>query len=159
MRASAKDRAGAARALEQALVAEKLSIIPDGKKFLMIVPNSEAANVNPHAPPAKASADNGTKSRQATPVLGGAEVEPLPDGAIDMRNADVSQVADICAMMLDRKLDDSERLPAAATISITTQTPMTKEEGVYALETLLRWSGIKLVPEGEDKLKAVPVAQ
>jgi hypothetical protein len=31
------------------------------------------------------------------------------------------------------------------------------EEALYALETLLRWSGIKLVPVGADHLKAVPV--
>jgi hypothetical protein len=58
-------------------------------------------------------------------------------------------------MMLGRKLDHSQRLPAGGTITFTTVTPIAKEEGVYALETLVRWSGIKLVPVGEDGLQAV----
>ena len=35
-------------------------------------------------------------------------------------------------------------------------TSITIEDGLYVLETLLRWRGIKLVPAGRDKLKAVP---
>ena len=155
LRASAKDQAGAAQVLAQALVAEALSIIPDGEKFLMIVPNSKAAVVKPHAPLAKASTNSGTKT-QATPRGSGTvEQEVMGPGLIDFRDADVSQAADIYSLMLGRKLDRSERLPAGGTISIITQTPLTKEEGVYALETLLLWSGIKMVPVGEDRLKAV----
>jgi hypothetical protein len=155
LRAAAKDRVGAARILEKALVAEDLSIIPDGEKFLMIVPKAKAATVKPHAPSAKAATDSGNKTQAAAPGSGGTEQEPLMPGLIDFRSADVAQVADVYAIMLGRKLDLSGRLPAGGTISLTTQTPLTKEEGVYALETLLHWSGIKLVPVGEDKLKAV----
>lgn len=155
LRASAKDQAGSAQVLAQALVAEGLSIILDGEKFLMIVPKSEAAKVKPHAPLARASAGSGTKTQAATPGSGGIGQEPLPPGMIDFRGADVSQVADIYAMMLGRKLDHSERPPAGGTISMTTQTPLTKEEALYAIETSLLWSGIKLVQVGEDKLKAV----
>lgn len=57
--------------------------------------------------------------------------------------------------MLGRKLDHGERLPAGGTITFATVTSMTREDAVYALETLLRWSGIKLVPVGEDELHAV----
>jgi hypothetical protein len=155
LRAAAKDRAGAARILEKALVAKDLSIIPDGEKFLMIVPNSKAAVVKPHAPSAKASTDGGSKTQAAAPGLGGTGQEPLQPGIIDFRGADLNQVADIYAMMLGRKLDHSERLPAGGTITFATVTSITMEDAVYVLETLLRWSGIKLVPLGEDKLKAV----
>jgi hypothetical protein len=155
LHAAAKDRADAARILEKAFVAEDLSIIPDGENFLMIVPKAKAATVKPHAPSAKSATDSGNKTQAAAPGSGGTEQEPLVPGLIDFRSADVAQVADVYAMMLGRKLDLSERLPAGGTISLTTQTPLTKEEGVYALETLLHWSGIKLVPVGEDKLKAV----
>jgi len=137
LRASTRDQAGAARVLAQALGAENLSIIPDGEKFLMIVPDSKAAVVKPHAPSAKASTEGGSKVREATPGSGTAEPEVLQPGVIDFRSADVNQVLDIYAMMLGRKLDRSERPLAGQTISLTTQTPITKEEGLYAIETLL----------------------
>jgi hypothetical protein len=155
LRASAKDQAGGARILAQALVEKGLSIIPDGEKFLMVIPKSKAATVKPHAPLAKALAVSETKTPVATPGSGGTGQELLPPGMIDFRGADVHQVADIYAMMLSRQFDHSERLPAGGTISFKTQTSITKEEGIYALETLPRWSGIKLVPVGGDKLKAV----
>jgi hypothetical protein len=155
LHAAAKDRADAARILEKALVAEDLSIIPDGEKFLMILPKSRAATVEPHAPSAKASTDSGNKTQAAAPGSGGTEQEPLAPGLIDFRGADVAQIADIYAMMLHRELDHSERLPAGGFITFTTVTPITREEGIYALETLLHWSGLKLVPVGEDKLKAI----
>jgi hypothetical protein len=155
LRASARDPAYAARVLAQALVAENLSIIPDGEKFLMIVPNSKAAVIKPHAPSAKASTGTGSKAQKATLGSATAEPEVMPPGLIDFRSADVNQVLDVYAMMLGRKLDSSERPLAGRTISLTTQTPITKEEGLYAIETLLNWSGIKLVSVGEGKLKAV----
>jgi hypothetical protein len=34
---------------------------------------------------------------------------------------------------------------------------ITMQEAIHTLETVLRWSGIKLVPVGADQLKAVPV--
>jgi len=155
LRAAAKDQAGGARILAQALVEKGLSIIPDGEKFLMVVPQSKATAVKPHAPLAKALPVSENKTPAATPGSGGTGQELLPPGMIYFRGADVHQVADIYAMMLRRQFDHSERLPAGGTISFKTQTLITKEEGIYALETLLRWSGIKLVPVGEDKLKAV----
>jgi hypothetical protein len=155
LRAPAKDRVGAARILAQALAAKGLSVIPDGEKFLMIVPESAAATVKPHAPPAKASPGGGTQTQPTLAGSGTAEQEFIPPGMIDFRGADVAQVADVYSELLGRKLDRSERLPVSGTISFRTQTRLTKEEAVYALETLLIWSGVKLVPAGEDKLKAV----
>ena len=155
LRASAKDRAGAAQVLAQALVAEELSIIPDGEKFLMIVPKSEAATVKPHAPPTKASPGGGTKTQATSPGPGPTEQELIPPGMIDFRSADLSQVVAIYSVLLGRTLDPGGPPNVNGTISFHTQNRLTKEEAVYALETLLEWSGVKLVPVGEDKLKAV----
>jgi hypothetical protein len=157
--ASAKDRADAARVLAQALVARELSIIPDGEKFLMIVPNSKAAVVKPHAPATKAPMGSGSKAQATTPGPSDGQPEAIPAGLIDFRSAEISQVADIYAMMLGRKLDHSERTPAGGTISLTSRTSITMGDAIYALETLLRWSGVKLVPVGENGLKAVPAQE
>jgi type II secretory pathway component GspD/PulD (secretin) len=159
LRASAKDQAGAARVLEQALVAKGLSIIPDGEKFLMIVPKSEAARVNPHAPRPKASTGSGTKTQAVTPGTGGTEEEPIAPGLIDFRNADTRQVVDIYSSMVGRTFDPGGPPIVNGTISFRTQTRLTKEEALYAIETMLRWNGIKLVPEGKDKLKAARVQE
>jgi len=155
LRSSAKDPAGASRVLAQALVAEKLSIIPDGDKFLMIVPESETARVRPHAPSVKGSPETETKTPAATPDSGAGGQEIIAPGMIDFRGADLWQVADVYSLLVGRKLDLSERPQISGIISIRTQTRITKEDAIYALETLLHWSGINLVPVGEDKLKAV----
>ncbi|MCX6922741.1 MAG: hypothetical protein NT154_05935 [Verrucomicrobia bacterium] len=132
LRASAKDQAGGARILGEALLAKDFSIIPDGEKFLMVVPKSEAARAKPHAPLAKALPVSETKTPAATPGSGGTGQELLPPGMIDFRGADVHQVADVYAMMLCRQFDHSERLPAGEPISFKTQTSITKEEGICA---------------------------
>jgi hypothetical protein len=157
--ASAKSQPSAARILEQALIAEDLAVIPDGEKFLMIVPRSEAANVNPHAPPAKASTGGGVKP-QAAPAGTGAEAqEGMLPGVIDFRGADVWQVLEIYSDMVHRKFERGEHPNISATITLTTQGRLTMEEGCYALETVLRWSGMKLVPVGKDAIKPVPAGK
>jgi hypothetical protein len=155
LRASVKDQAGAARLLTQALVAKDLSIILDGEKFLMIVPNSKATVVKPHAPSAKLSTSSGTKAQPTAPGSGAREQEVLAPGMLDFRQADVCQAADVYAAMVGRKLDLSERPYVGGTISVRTETSITLEEAIYALDTLLRWSGIKMVPVGDDQIKAV----
>jgi hypothetical protein len=159
LRAPANDQPGAAQVLAKALVAEGLSIIPDGEKFLMIVPKSKAGRVNPHAPRAIASAGSATKVQAAAPASGGAEEEVIAPGMIDFRGADLWQVEDIYAYMVGRTFDAGGSPRLSGAISFRTQTRLTKEEAMYAIETLLRWNGIKLVPEGKDKLKATRVQE
>jgi hypothetical protein len=159
LRAPAKDEAGAARILEQALVAEGFSIIRDGEKFLMIVPKSKAGRVNPHAPRANASTGSGTNIQAAAPGSGGSEEGLIAPGMIDFRGADARQVVDIYAYMLGRTFDAGDSPHLNGVISFRTQTRLTKEEALYAIETMLRWNGIKLVPEGKDKLKATRVQE
>jgi hypothetical protein len=40
-------------------------------------------------------------------------------------------------------------------IRLTTQTPLTKEEAIYALDTVFRLGGIKVVPAEDGFMKAV----
>jgi hypothetical protein len=145
LRVPVKDQAGAARVLAQALAVKELSIIPDGEKFLMIVPKSEAATVKPHAPPGKNSPGG---SSTAGPEL-------IAPGVIDFRSANISQVAAIYAAMAGSTVDLGDLPIVNETITFRTQTRLTKEEALYAIETSLRWSGIRLVPVGKDKLRAV----
>jgi hypothetical protein len=143
--AATTNRAQAALVLEKALAEKGVAAIPDGEKFLMVVPESEAANVKPHSAEIKTSTGNGTGS------------ERVPVGAICFSNADLNQAAQIYAALIGRKLDQTEPLsrPTLA-INFKNQTPLTKEECVYALDTLFLWQGVKVVPVAQDLAKMVP---
>jgi hypothetical protein len=157
LREPARDRLGAARVLAQALAAKELAIIPDGEQFLMIVPKSKAASVKPHAPPFKPSSDAAAKPQPAPISTSSEDQGPLPEGMIDFRGADVIQVADIASMLMGRQLDRNHHLPSMGAIYIATQSQLSLKQGIYAMETLLLWSGVKLVPIGTNEMKAVVV--
>lgn len=154
LRASASNQATAARALAGALVDKGLFIIPDGDKFLMVVPESEAANIKPHAPLTQPLTGGGNEVRAAArpdPAVEGKAV--LAPGMIDFRGADVRQVASIYSVLTGREPDLGDGPMLGRTITFHSQTPLTKGEAVYALETLLGWSGAKLAPMSDDNLK------
>jgi len=155
-RAAANDRAGAARILAEALAAKGLAIIPDGDRFLMIVPKAEAASVKPHAPRAKSPPSGVTRPHPAPTEFSEEEQVHPPYGLIDFRNVDVAQVLPIYAEMVHCKLEPGKGRSPYGTINLTTQPGLTMEEGIYAVETLLLWNGIKMVPVGKDAIKPVP---
>jgi hypothetical protein len=61
----------------------------------------------------------------------------------------------------DSKVQRAETWPSgvASGITLVTQTPVSKDEAIYALGTVLEWAGLKLVRVGEDGLKAVPAPE
>jgi hypothetical protein len=146
LNASTPNRARAGLVLEKALAEKGIDTIPDGEKFLMIVPESEAATVRPHS------------AEIESPTGNGGEAGLLPAGAINIPNADLNIVAKIYADLIQRKLDQTQRL-ALPTLAIKFQnlSPLSKEECAYALETLFRWQGVRLVPAGDGLAKVVPI--
>jgi len=84
--------------------------------------------------------------------------EPLPQGMIDFRAADLSQVLDIYSMMVNRTILRPATLPAP-TITLTTRGQLTVGEGIQALQAVLALNGIVMVNVGEKFVKAVPEAQ
>src|ERR1051326_4163768 len=88
LQASPTNRAEAARILEQALRKEGLVSIPDGDKFLMVVPEWAASSIKPNSQ----KVDAITQSQAAF-------------SAISMKGADVAQVLPFYAEILGRKLD------------------------------------------------------
>jgi len=151
--AAAGSPAEAARVLEKALAEKGMALIPDGDKFTMLVPKAAADRVHPLAPKAK----RGSLST-AEPARSDADPksEEIPAGVINFPNVDARDVGRIYVEFVGRKLDPVEPFPPAGTISLRTQTAMTKEEVVYALETLFAWSGIKPELVGDRFVKFVP---
>lgn len=144
---SATNRTELAHLIEKALAEKEIVTIPDGDKFVMVVPQAEASTVKPRSAEISALPPN-SPQRQLIPL-----------GTINF-NADVREVAAIYAGLLGGELDRSEStLLYGPQIRLRTQTPLNKEEVLYALETLFQWQGIKLVPTGTNLFRAVSIRE
>jgi hypothetical protein len=158
---SPANKAEAAVALERALAAKEIVSIPDGTKFMMVVPKAFAALVKPHSSeirsatgtgPAAPTGDNQPPARQAP------DDNNIPPGVIHFVNVDLLDAAMLFAELLGRKLDRTTPYPAHGLISFKSQTPLTKAEVCYALETLFSWQGAKLVPAGTNLMRLEPIS-
>jgi hypothetical protein len=139
--AEASNPAEATLVLEKEFAAHQIGTIPDGDKFTMIVPESQLTRIKP-------------RSMEIKPTEG----ELLPAGVITFWNVDLVQVANIYAALMGRQLDRQAPPPRATrTIKLKTQTPLSREEARYALDTLFRWQGLEMIPEGDDLMKLAPV--
>jgi hypothetical protein len=147
--AGATNDAEAAHVLQSALAEKGISILPDGKRFLMVIPKTEASTVKPLASQMKSSAAAGSGD------------ETFPPGMIQFFNSPPMQVLEVYASLVGRKVQRAEPWPSdvAPGIKLVIQTPVSKDEAIYALGTVLEWAGLKLVRVGEDGLKAVPAPE
>ncbi len=93
----------------------------------------------------------------ASPVPAAASEQMVPAGDINFQGVDVDQVLDVYARYVGRTLLRAG-LPQAK-IVLYTETPLTKDEVVQALQGVLALNGIALINIGDKFVKAVPVAQ
>jgi general secretion pathway protein D len=84
--------------------------------------------------------------------------EPLPQGMIDFRSADLTQVLEIYSTMVNRTILRPATLPAP-TVTLTTRGQLTMREGIQALEAVLALNGITMINMGDKFVKAMPEAQ
>ena len=82
----------------------------------------------------------------------------LPPGTIRFQEADLSQVLDIYAELLNRTIIRPQTLPQPK-ITIRAQTPLTRREGIQALDTVFAFNGISPVLQGDKFVKIVPFSQ
>lgn len=139
--ASTKDRTEAAAALEKLLEEQGLVSIPDGTKFVIIIPSQLT---------------NTAYAKPSGIVPKTTDTARIPTGSIHFDSADLSQALAIYARLVDRKLVKPEGLPTAL-IRLRTVNEVTTAEAAYALETLFRWNGVKVVPIGETEFQALPI--
>jgi general secretion pathway protein D len=100
--------------------------------------------------------NNPAAAAAAAPAAAATVTQPeemIPPGTIDFTSADVSQVLDIYAKLVNRTILRSA-LPDAKII-LKTQTPLTRKEAIQALEAVLAMNNISLIPMGDKFLKAV----
>ncbi|MDB6063825.1 MAG: hypothetical protein JWR26_33 [Pedosphaera sp.] len=146
LKIAAKDRTEAAEAIEKALKDQGIATRLDGEKFVLVAPNRQMPTDTTNSPvsvlPAKGSAPQG---------------KAIPPGNINFISIDVPQILQIYAHSVGRKLVPT-KLPGWGLISFRSQTPLSVEEAIHALDTLLKWNGLKMVPVGDDSIKAVSIS-
>lgn len=131
--------------LQRVLARKGISVIPDGEAFLYVVPDSEISTAG---------------ARSSESVLANARSQPTLDGGvfINLANAGPREVVNLYAELTGRILDPLPRLPSNRGIDFTTQTALSREECAYALETLLNWQGLKIVPVGGRSFKCESIS-
>jgi general secretion pathway protein D len=115
-------------------------------------PGVPAANLPPAAPSLAAASPS-----VASAAPNAAAEQMVPPGEINFQAVDVDQVLDVYARYVGRTLLRAG-LPQAK-IVLTTETPLTKDEVIQALQGVLALNGIALINIGDKFVKAVPVAQ
>jgi hypothetical protein len=141
LKASAKNRTEAADALEKSFQEHGMVSIPDGTKFMLIIPSQLTNTVT-----ARSSGIVPKTSENAT----------LASGTIRFENADLSQALAVYGHLVGRKLAKADGLRATM-IRLRTVNDLTPAEAAYALEILFRWNGVAVVPIGETEFQAVPI--
>lgn len=132
----AKNKSEAIAALTEAFEDKGLKVIPDGEKFVMIIPKEKASMAIPRSAQIK-----------STPGI-------APAGEINFPKVDFARAAMIYANLRGKTLDQTRPIPPSfQPISLRTHAPLTKEETIYALETLFSWQDVKFVPVGNDLLQ------
>ena len=156
----ATNRMEAAIALEKAMAEEQLSIVPDGNKFVLVVPTAQAKratpgsswiNSPPPSAPVKEDKDLGEDVSTVRPGI-------VPAGEVNFPWMDIHQVLEVYTQLIGCKLDRDASVIPSVNITLRTRTPFSKEEAIYAFDTLFRLNGITVIPAGKGMVKAVPFA-
>jgi general secretion pathway protein D len=118
---------------------------------------------NPGVPPVIPGQPRTAATVAGTPVLGAAMTNGVPDdtlpaGTINFPATDLNQVLQIYAELVGRTVLRPTSLPAP-TITLKTQTPLTRHEAIQAFDAVLALNGIAVVNVGDKFVKVVPTAQ
>lgn len=144
LRSSAKTSAEAVEVLERAFKESGLAVVPDGAKFVQVVPQSQAASVALWSSPNQGASATSEEKGMV-----------LSTGCMDFRNCEAAQVVRMYAELVGRELENADQAQAMAADVITfrSQTPLTKKEARHAMDTLLAWAGLELIEIGEKSLR------
>ena len=147
--APATNRLDMLHALEELLKTNEIVVVPDWEHFVKVVPKSlVAGELMERRPDSWAAAERAARNATGKPAEIGA-------GEINFLNADWRQVAPVYAALRGRTLVPPDRDLPPGKIVLHTQTPLTKEEAVYALDILFRWHRIVFEDVGDQAIKAV----
>jgi hypothetical protein len=139
------DKTNAIARIERALSEQGLEVVQDGPHFVRVFRKEARASLT-NAP------------LRGAELAGAKGQESLPPGGINFTQADLNQVLSIYSMLSQRTILRPVTLPAP-TVSLKTQCALTKEEALYAFETVLALNGICVVHDGTKFVQVVPMAE
>jgi general secretion pathway protein D len=122
------------------------------------VPPSTSLPIPAPAPATAAAPGEPLVAITPPPSSTNAPDETLPAGTINFPATDLNQVLQIYAELVGRTVLRPTTLPAP-TITLKTQTPLTKHEAIQAFDAVLALNGIAVVDVGDKFVKVVPTAQ
>ncbi len=137
-------RTNAARMVADQLAARDIIVIPDGRIFAMIVPKSWEKTVQPLAAQIRSHPISATN-------------HAIKGGEIVLHNASVQQVMEIYAGLAKAKIEPGAPNFPDVKINFGSFYPISREEAMYALRTLLLWNNVKITFPGPSLIRAEPV--
>ena len=130
--------------LEKQFSKSGISIVEDGPHFVRLVPSTDL----------NAGLTNAPLRGAQLPVSPNQEL--IPVGAVNFPSTALSQVLPIYSELKNCTILRTRFLPSPS-IHFKNQCPLTREELVYALETVLALNGISIVDDGRSFVQIVPV--
>jgi hypothetical protein len=131
--------------LEKKFTQNGISVVQDGPHFVRLVPGAALNTMLTNAP------------LQGAKLLAATNQQLVPAGAVNFPGTDLNQVLSIYCELKDRTILRTRFLPSPS-IRFKNQCPLTREELVYALETVLALNGICSVDDGPSFVQIVPAA-
>ncbi len=147
-----EDEQGAAVVIEKALLANGITSVADGNKFLIVIPTSYAEKFKPRSSEITTTDNPNSQSTAAAGIN-----QMLPAGAINFVNVSADDAALIYAALIGRKLE-SNSLRAYPMITLRTHTLLSREEAIYALDTVFAVNGIRMEQVGTDLVRLAPLS-
>ena len=131
---------------------------PASKPGSLAAPNLPTGSITPASGAAAQPSDLKVAAVPSAAAANTPAEETVPPGLINFQQADLNQVLQLYAEWVNRTVLRPATLPAP-TITLKTQTPLTRREAVQALDAVLALNGITMVNVGEKFVKALPEAQ
>ena len=138
------NRADTVRILESLLATNGIATLPDGEHFILVVPKAAVATETLLA-----------KAPQAGPAGTFGTLPKIRAGDINFPGTNWRQVFQIYGELRGRSVIQTEASLPGGEIVMLSQTPLTREEIAYALETHFRWHNVVIEEIGDHAIKAV----
>lgn len=130
--------------LEKEFSKKGISVVQDGPCFVRLVPGWES-QAELSIMPLRGAQLHASLSQQL-----------IPAGAVNFPGTELSQVLEIYAELKGRTILRTRFLPSP-TVRFKNQCPLTREELVYALETVLALNGLSTVDDGQAFVEIMPI--
>jgi mono/diheme cytochrome c family protein len=143
--ATAKDRSELIRIMDDVLTSKGITVVPDGKKFLKVLPSAEAL-------PAQSNGEQASNNERNERVSNGI--------FMNLPGTRLSEALKSYAELSGRKLEIEEQMPALeGIVKFTTYHALNANECEHALKVLLGWRGLRMVSASQESLRITTEAK